>query len=102
MEQTGRFRILGVKGFKGEVEGNHYDSTTLFVEIPFSKRSKTEVGFNAVQVKFGGQEEFEKLKNLQFPLIAELEYENTTKGMECYALKPVVNPQTQQPEKPKA
>ena len=89
MEQTGRFRILGVKGFKGSIDGQSFDSTTLFVEMPFSKRSQTEVGCNAVAVKFGKEDEFQKLKGLTFPLIAELEYENTTKGMECYGFKAV-------------
>lgn len=85
----GRYEVLGCKGFKGEVEGTHYDSTTLYVKFPVSKRAGTEAGFNAKEVKFGKEEEFQKMKGLQFPIIAELDLEITTKGIECLGFKPI-------------
>lgn len=84
-----RVQVLGVKGFKGTVEGVDYDSTTLYVVLPVSKRSGTEAGFNVKEVKFGKEEEFQKIKNLPFPVIAELDLEMNTKGVDCYAFKAV-------------
>ena len=46
MEQ--KIRVLGVKGFKGEVEGKRYDSCKVRLEMPVPSRSETEVGNNVV------------------------------------------------------
>jgi hypothetical protein len=89
MEFKGNFQILGAKGFKGEVEGTNYDSTTIFVVMPCSERNGTEKGFNAVPMKFGKSDEFEKMKHLPFPINAELDLALTTKGYECRGFKPL-------------
>ena len=88
MKVTGNFQVLGCKGFKGTVEGTSYDSTTLYVVMDVSEKSGTEVGFNATNIKFGKEEEFQKLKGLPFPVMAELDLELTTKGPECLAFRP--------------
>ncbi|NJA90239.1 hypothetical protein HCX48_13540 [Rhodocyclus tenuis] len=82
-----KFRVLGAKGFKGMVEGQHFDSTRLYVEMPVSEKNGTEVGFNAVALPFGKEEEYQKLKHLEFPLHAELTLEATTKGFEVRGFK---------------
>jgi len=87
MEQ--RVQVLGCKGFKGDVEGVTYDSTTLYVVLPVSKRAGTEVGFNVKEVKYGKEEEFQKMKGLPFPIVAELDLEINTKGIECFGFKPI-------------
>jgi|ERR1035437_1951038 hypothetical protein len=89
MKFNGRFQVLGAKGFKGEVEGTNYDSTTLYVVMDVSEKNGTEVGFNASPMKFGKQEEFQKLKGLPFPVMADMEIELTTKGPECLSFKAV-------------
>jgi len=91
-----RVQVLGCKGFKGEVEGTTYDSTTLYVVLPVSKRAGTEAGFNVKEVKFGREEEFQKIKSLPFPIMAELDLEINTKGIECFAFKPVAPVQQKQ------
>lgn len=93
MEQ--RVQVIGCKGFKGEVEGTHYDSTTLYVVLPVSKRAGTESGYNVKEVKFGKEEEFQKLKGLPFPITAELDLEINTKGIECFGFKAVTPAQKQ-------
>lgn len=82
-----QFRVLGCKGFKGNVEGTDYDSTKLYVEMPVSEKNGTEVGCNASVVPFGKSDEFHKLKGLPFPLQAELEIVMTTKGVECVGFR---------------
>lgn len=86
-----RYEVLGVKGFVGDVEGQHYDSTTLRVKLPVSKTAGTEAGFDCKDVKFGKEAEFQKLKGLPFPVFADLDIELTTKGMECVGIK-VIGP----------
>lgn len=88
MKVTGTFQVLGCKGFKGNIDGTDYDSTTLYVVMDVSEKSGTEAGFNATNIKFGKQEEFQKLKGLAFPVMAELDLELTTKGPECLAFRP--------------
>lgn len=68
-----QYQVLGCKGFKGEVEGTKYDSTTLYVVMPVSEKNGTEAGFNVLQMKYGKEEEFQKLKGLPFPVQAELD-----------------------------
>ena len=81
------FQVLGCKGFKGNVEGTIYDSTTLYVVMEVSSKNGTEAGYNVSPMKFGKEEEFQKLKALPFPVMAELEIELTTKGPECLSFK---------------
>ena len=89
MKFKGTFQVLGCKGFKGQVEGVNYDSTTLYVVMDVSEKNGTEAGFNVSNMKFGREEEYQKMKGLQFPIQAELEIELTTKGPECLGFKPL-------------
>jgi hypothetical protein len=88
------YQVVGCKGFKGEVEGVNYDSTTLYVLLPVSKRAGTESGYNVKEVKYGKEDEFQKLKGLPFPLKAELDLEINTKGIECFGFKAVTQSQS--------
>lgn len=89
MDITQTFDILGAKGFKGNVEGTDYDSTTLYVVMAVSERNGTEAGFNAVPMKFGKSDEYQKMKHLPFPIKAELVLAITTKGPEIRGFKPL-------------
>ncbi len=82
-------QVLGAKGFKGNVDGTNYDSTKLYVVMPVSEKNGTEAGFNAVPLAFGKEDEYQKLKNLPFPVEAELELLMTTKGLEVVGFKPL-------------
>jgi hypothetical protein len=96
-----RYQVLGCKGFKGEVEGTSYDSTTLYVVFPVSRRLGTEAGFNVREVKFGKEEEYQKLKQLPFPVMVDLEIEVNTKGVECFGFRSVtVSPGHNAPASP--
>lgn len=98
MEVKQTVTILGAKGFKGEVEGTKYDSTTLYVLMDVSERAGTEVGQNVQPMKFGKEEEFQKIKALPFPIQAELVINFTTKGPEILAFKPIGKAQAIAPQ----
>lgn len=87
MRVKGTFQVLGCKGFKGQVEGTNYDSTTLYVVMDVSEKNGTEAGYNVANMKFGKEEEFQKLRGLPFPVQAELDVELTTKGPECVGFR---------------
>lgn len=87
MQVKASLLVLGAKSFNGDVEGKKYDSTTLFVVMDVSERQGTSVGQNVVEMKFGKSDEFEKLKNLPFPINAELSLNLTTKGYEVEGFK---------------
>lgn len=76
------FFVLGAKSFKGTVEGKDYDSTTLFVVMDVSEKRGNSIGQNSVEMKFGKSDEFQKLKDLKFPVNAELALKLTTSGYE--------------------
>lgn len=81
------FQVLGAKGFKGNIDGQQFDSTKLYVVMEVSERNGTEVGFNAAALPFGKADEFEKIKGLSFPMQAELDITMTTKGIEVVGFK---------------
>lgn len=89
MKFSNKFQVIGAKGFKGTVEGNQYDSTTLYVVMDVSEKNGTEVGYDVQRMKFGKEEEFQKIKSIQFPVMAELEIELTTKGPEVLSFRPI-------------
>ena len=91
-----RYELMGCKGYKGDVDGVHYDSCTLYVKMPVSKRSGNEAGFDAMKVKYGKEEEYQKLKGLPFPVMVDLDLEINTKGVECFDLKLVQTPNQKQ------
>lgn len=90
MQFKQQFTVLGAKGFKGDIEGQKFDSTKLYVMMDCPDKG-TELGFNASPLPFGKSDEFEKIKasNLSFPLVAELTVNATTKGFEVVAFSPI-------------
>jgi hypothetical protein len=87
MEQ--KIRVLGVKGFKGEVEGKRYDSCKVRLEMPVPSRSETEVGNNVVEASYGDFAQFEHLRKLKWPAMCVCEVEMTTRGVEVLSIRPV-------------
>jgi hypothetical protein len=81
MSQTTQMTIVGMKRFKGDVEGKGYDSTTLFVAMNMGGENAS--GATVVEHKYGSSDNFAKLSGIPFPFNAEVTYrqEATTKGM---------------------
>lgn len=82
-----QFKVLGVRRFNDTVEGTKHDFTKIVVETPFND-SDDKAGFDAVHINFGKSENFDKLKNLPFPVQAELDIEMTTSGFVCRGFYP--------------
>lgn len=73
-------RVTGAKYFKGEVEGEKYDSTTVFVETGLDESKGTAKGSATSAFAWGDSQNFEKIKNLPFPIVAMVTFELTTNG----------------------
>lgn len=73
-------RVTGVKFFKGEVEGQKYDSTTVFIENALDESNGTAKGSATSAFAWGDSQNFERIKHLPFPLVALVTFEMTTNG----------------------
>lgn len=72
--------VTGVKMFKGDVDGNFYDKTTLFCRIDLDDSRGTAKGFTVTEFPFGTSEEYAKLEKLPFPVRAEVEFQDVMSG----------------------
>ena len=85
------FQVLGVKKFKGEVEGKFYDNTKVVVVMDTSERSGNQLGMDSTEMPYGDSTNFDSLKEkgARFPCQAEMTVNLTTKGYEVLSLTPM-------------
>lgn len=96
-----RMLVLGMKKFVGEVgEGSdkqHYDTTTIFVQMRQDESKGTAKGFVGQDFKFGDSKNYDRFQHLKFPLEVDIELDTTSNGkggMKTFVvdLKPVQSP----------
>lgn len=85
--------ILGAKRSKGQMDnGTKYDSTKLYVQVQMEPKDG-QVGFSCDDYNWGDSSNFEKIKDLKFPFVADVDIQLTTNGkttkMAIFDLKPV-------------
>ena len=92
-------RVVGLKNFKGNVEGKNYDSTTVFLAIDLEDVSEKNAdgerhqrGVASEAVKFDDCRIFHTLKDLPCPFEAEITFKKTSNGVktkeEALTIKP--------------
>lgn len=76
--------VTGVKGWKGELEGEQIDSGKVFVEERFDDRGNTEdqfgQGTSSVSYGVGSAAKARELLGLKFPLVVELHFDRVATG----------------------
>lgn len=72
--------ITGAKSSKGEMEGRPYDSTKIYVQVRMDPSKGTMVGSASEEYNWGLSDNFDKLKDLKFPVQAEVDFENVSNG----------------------
>lgn len=72
--------ITGAKSSSGEYEGRSYDSTKIYVQTKMNDQSGEMVGFATSEYNWGASSNFNKLRDLDFPLKAKVEMEIVTSG----------------------
>lgn len=95
MITTQKAQMIGVKQFKGDVDGNHYDSCKVRLLMPVPSDSERECGYNVTEVQYGNSSNFAAFKDLQFPITVELDYELETRSgrmsMSLKAVRPITS-----------
>ena len=71
--------VLGAKSSKGEYNGNPYDSTTIFYKADLQEGDNF-AGEIGEQLKWGTSANFQKIKDLTFPLVAEATLQQVSNG----------------------
>jgi ABC-type uncharacterized transport system ATPase component len=93
MQFQTKAKVLGAKCFNDTIDGQKFDSTTIFVEMALDESRGTAKGFASQNMGWGSSEEFQKIKHLPFPFEAELTVELVTSGktqkQRIVALKPI-------------
>lgn len=86
-------KMLGAKQFKGEVDGNLYDSCKIRLLMPVPPESERECGFNVTEVVYGTSANYYKFESLAFPIDVELDYELEARSgrmqMSLKAVRPI-------------
>lgn len=71
--------VLGAKASKGEYNNVPYDSTTVFFQTDLQDGDNF-CGQVGESLKWGTSANFEKIKNLEYPLQAELSMQQVSNG----------------------
>lgn len=71
--------VLGAKSSKGDYNGNPYDYTLIFYKADLQEGDNF-VGEVGEQMKWGTSANFAKIKDLQFPLVADVVLEQVSNG----------------------
>jgi|GEM_PF-602316 len=94
MEMVFTGKVVGMKYSKGEMDGNAYDSTKVFVEVGLKDGFKNESGegkgrgVSTTSYSIGDASEYAKCEHLPLPFMAEFKMEMVTNGSEV-TFKPV-------------
>ena len=72
--------IVGVKRFKGNIDGSDIDQCKVLVLTPMDASSGNAIGSSVSEYRFGGSDNFERFKDFSFPFLADLFIEMTTNG----------------------
>lgn len=87
--------ITGAKSSKGEMEGRPYDSTKIYVQIRMDPTKGTMVGSASEEYGWGLSDNFNKLKDLKFPIQANVDFEQVTSGNKVKIIvmdvQPIIN-----------
>lgn len=92
--------VTGAKFFNDDVEGKHYDTTTLFVLLDLDESQGRAKGLAAAEYKYPSSSLYQSVKDLPFPHEAELVLDQVTSGkvtkttLVGHRMLPVANRQT--------
>lgn len=80
MQFQTKAKVTGAKYFKDSIDGQSFDSTTVYVEMALDESKGSAKGFAAQPMTWGTSAEFQKIQNLQFPFDADMTIEIVTSG----------------------
>lgn len=81
MRFKSQIRVLGIKASKGLLEnGTPYDFSKVFVETELDASTGNAKGFSVSEYKMGKSDEFAAYKHLDYPFVADVEFDMVTNG----------------------
>lgn len=81
MKFKSNVKVLGMKASRGQLEnGTTYDFTKVFLETELDEASGNAKGYAVEVYKFGKSDCFGGFKHLEFPFMAEAEFDLVTSG----------------------
>lgn len=82
MNQKLLFKVYGLKRSKGVMRdtGKEYDSTTLYVGVPFDESSGNMRGLTIEAMKYGKSDNYAKFDGIPLPFDAEIELQTVSNG----------------------
>lgn len=82
-------RVMGMRRFKGEIEGTMHDFCKVRLELPVPRKAENEVGANVVEALYGAADRWDELKGIKFPAVCLVDLEPSSKGYDCLSVKPM-------------
>ncbi|RKG33091.1 hypothetical protein [Acinetobacter rongchengensis] len=87
--------VLGAKASKGNYNGVPFDKTTIFYKADLQE-GENFVGEVGESIVWGLSDNFQKIKGLEFPLVADVTLEQVSNGSGSRMILKELNPQKQQ------
>lgn len=75
-----RVKVMGVKFFKGDIDGKGIDSGKIFVEEALDFTTGRAKGYASQEYSLGKAELAQAIMHHEYPLIAEVEFLRVTNG----------------------
>lgn len=73
-------RVVGMKKFKGDIDGRNFDSTTVFIETRLDDRNGMRRGHCSVDFNAGKSEVYDRLAAINLPSDFEVEWDTVSNG----------------------
>lgn len=67
--------LIGVKRFKGDVEGQYFDICKLRFLVPVQNDAPNEIGFGIAEFAYGDSSKYEQFVGVKLPAEAEVSLE---------------------------
>lgn len=98
-----KVQVMGGRFFVGNVEGNDYNTGTVFVALPVTNRDGTAFGFITEEFRCRDSEVVKAIKNMPCPFPAELDVVMESTGKKRVEIVQAIKPlRDQAPEQKKA
>lgn len=91
-----KVKVVGVKWFKGNIDGKDLDSGTVFVEERLDDRRGTAKGYASTPYKVSSSAVAQALAKREMPLVCQVEFDRVTNGKDSETIIADIRPSEDQ------
>ena len=73
-------RVVGMKKFKGDIDGRNFDTTTVYIETKLDDRNGQRRGHCSVDFNAGKSDVYDRLAGVGLPSDFEVEWDTVSNG----------------------